>query len=185
MISFVYGTHYTSFNQADSFARCLLLFLEKKMPSSFPHWTHKILSPFPILSQINICSTYPHISLLDCGFEYYNPCLDVPVGLFLPKYRTKIFCEFPVPCPFHYFCFVCFSVSCRPKSRFRDAGQYLTVTAFPFSVLLETFDSAVFKLAVLFSCPQLLHSKVLFCCPFRSCCTVMYCFVVLSAAVAQ
>ena len=39
----------------------------------------------------------------------------------------------------------------RPESRFRDAGHYLTVTASPFKVLLETFGGAVVKLAVLLS----------------------------------
>jgi hypothetical protein len=66
-----------------------------------------------------------------------------------------------VLCPFHYFCFVYCNISWRPESSFRDAGQYVTVTAFPFSVLLETFVSAVVKLAVLLSFPQLLYSKVM------------------------
>ena len=56
-----------------------------------------------------------------------------------------------MPRPLHSLQFVYCSLSWRPKNRFRYAGQYLTVTAFPFSVLLETFGSPVVKLAVLLS----------------------------------
>jgi len=56
-------------------------------------------------------------------------------------------------CPVRFIIFYLFIVSYpeRPESRFRDAGQYLTVTAPPFNVSLETFGGAVVKLAVLLS----------------------------------
>jgi hypothetical protein len=54
-------------------------------------------------------------------------------------------------CPVHFIIFYLFIVAYpgRPEIRFKYAGQYVTVTVFPFSVLLETFGSAVVKLAVL------------------------------------
>jgi hypothetical protein len=56
-------------------------------------------------------------------------------------------------CPVHFIHFILFIVAYpeRLESPFRYAWQYLTVTAFPFSVLLETFGSPVVKLAVLLS----------------------------------
>jgi len=56
-------------------------------------------------------------------------------------------------CPVRFISIYLFILSYpgRPESRFRDAGQYLTVTAPPFNVSLETFGDAVVKLDVLLS----------------------------------
>ena len=65
--------------------------------------------------------------------------------------RLKLSVNFLCPVLFIHFDLFIVSYPGRPESRFRDAGQYLTVTASPFNVLLETLGGAVVKLAVLLS----------------------------------
>ena len=65
--------------------------------------------------------------------------------------RLKLSMNYLCPVLFIHFDLFILSYPGRPESRFRDAGQYLTVTASPFDVLLETFGGAVVKLAVLLS----------------------------------
>ena len=65
--------------------------------------------------------------------------------------RLKLSVNYLCPVLFIHFDLFIVSYPGRPESRFRDAGQYLTVTASPFKVLLETFSGVVVKLAVLLS----------------------------------
>ena len=65
--------------------------------------------------------------------------------------RLKLSVNYLCPVLFIHFDLFIVSYPARPESRFRDAGQHLTVNASPFNVLFESFSGAVVKLAVLLS----------------------------------
>jgi len=116
----------------------------------FPCLIHEILSLFPIFSPINA------IHMLSSHFLNVNFNIIIHVQKFqvtcsFQNIRLKFSVNFLCPVRFIHFDLFIVSYPGRPESRFRDAGQYLTVTASPFNVLLETFGSAVVKLAVLLS----------------------------------
>ena len=129
-------------------------FSSQNLPTSFLPRIYKFLPQFSILSHIYIYA----VPILASHFSNVNFNMKLHVQMSqVANYFQNIGLKFSgnFICPVHFIHFSLFIVAYREclESRFRYAGQYeyFTVTAFPFSVLLETFGSAVVKLAVLLS----------------------------------
>ena len=149
MTSFVYGRHYTSFYQVESLEISVSLVV-KQLRTTFLHWIQQFLSLFPFLSPINAIHMLS-FHFLNVNFNIIFHVQMSQVTCSFQNIRLKFSVNFLCPVRFIHFDLFIVSYPGRPESRFRDAGQYLTVTASPFNVLLETFGSAVVKLAVLLS----------------------------------